>query len=470
MAPRRSRSKDTSRIRTTLVVAFAIGIYLWKELKRRREQLSTLRLVGPLSPVAQQVIVASQNRRPPTTQDSRDSLDPGEPVTLQVSITRMKLRNLKGPPGDSALSQLRKLLMGELAPNGLWLTLSWADTVRLKSGVLAHPEAGETPIWPDRFVFQHVAPRTNIYGGRLQITLHEGDGLRERVLGQLALPIEALAGGPTRNDHLLELGGDMTNLRLAFRCRISELRTWRTQLDAVRLTLKPDALEPLTHAGHGGAPAAYRFSLSYIFTSGSTDQSSQETEWHAPSTLLQLGSPARDAAELELQWNAQAKPAGSRTPSTLAALDSGPSSATSDSPRDGSPLPIASPLSCSPCTTSPLRSPTASPLGPSPMPSPRPTRLHLPAQPAPKSPPLLDTGCVAALPDGLQPARAVAAAAASSYASPSAPSATLPPSSASPPPKGVGGGTGGGAVAEGSLAVAPPPELPEMVTARDDPT
>ena len=64
MAPRRSKPKD-SRIRTTLVVAFAIGIYIWKELKRRREQYSTLRLMAPLPPVAQQVVSTCGPGGPP---------------------------------------------------------------------------------------------------------------------------------------------------------------------------------------------------------------------------------------------------------------------------------------------------------------------------------------------------------------------------------------------------------------------
>ena len=83
------------------------------------------------------------------------------------------------------------------------------------------------------------------------------------VLGRVRLPLQLLASGPTRNDHPLVTihdeaagrdgvegaGGDSagseggeggeeaadtpTGARLAFRCRVSELRTWRLQLEKV---------------------------------------------------------------------------------------------------------------------------------------------------------------------------------------------------------------------------------------------
>ena len=139
-------------------------------------------------------------------------------------------------------------------------------------------------------------------------------------IGQLAIPIATLASGPTRNDHPLcapaagappdasagrasggegaDAESERIGARIAFRCRVSELREWRIALDKVRVTIKPDALEPefVTH----NPSRAFLFALSYIFTSGSTDQSSHEREWHAPTSQLRLAAPG---AELELGWD-----------------------------------------------------------------------------------------------------------------------------------------------------------------------
>ena len=135
------------------------------------------------------------------------------------------------------------------------------------------------------------------------------EGVRRLLLGRLSLPLEAVACGPTRNDHLLSLdpaldsggGGVPTGARLAFRCRVSELRPWRLQLDRVRMRIHHEALEPHGSSAAGGS-RAYVFSLSYNFTSGSTDHTSREREWRARSSQLVLPAPG---AEVDLQWSSQ---------------------------------------------------------------------------------------------------------------------------------------------------------------------
>ena len=183
------------------------------------------------------------------------------------------------------------------------------------------------------------------------------------VIGHVGLKLEDLASGPTRNDHPLytpvstelesESGQGIWNVgngaaadvateeasllhhtgaRLAFRCRVSELRRWRIQLEHVKLHLHDGADGLGRSLGADGASRAFLFSLSYNFTSGSTDTTSNEQEWHAPSSQLRVSVPG---TELDLEWDAVQGPviahnAGNATP---------PSRDGSEGSRDESPKP-----------------------------------------------------------------------------------------------------------------------------------
>ena len=86
-----------------------------------------------------------------------------------------------------------------------------------------------------------------------------------------------------------------TGARVAFRCRVAETREWRLRLTRLRLSLQSDALD----AGTGGGSAAL-FALGYTFTSGSTGQSSRESNRRSPRTHL-LPTSATGSGALELK-------------------------------------------------------------------------------------------------------------------------------------------------------------------------
>ena len=177
-----------------------------------------------------------------------------------------------------------------------------------------------------------------------------------QVLGRVRLPVPLLGSGPTRNDHPLvttladkarangaadgasssttvEMPSDASSAgteadetptggRLAFRCRVSELRTWKLQLERVRVHLEPEALES---AGNDAVPSrSYLFSLSYIFTSGSTDTASKEQEWRSPTSLLKLAAPG---TPIDIEWAAHSPPP--RVPPPSRDHSGGPSSCSS---------------------------------------------------------------------------------------------------------------------------------------------
>ena len=330
-------------------------------------------------------------------------------VKLQVSITRIKLRNLAPLSSGGALASLRRLFWSAAPPPALRVSLRWGECETMHTGALEYPQPGETPVWPDRFVFEHVTAADSITSQSLELALHgvgagpqsaassssaAGDGgggkgrsgrgggasatsnggRREgssQAIGQVVLPLETVACGPTRNDHFLSFplpradssvsSSTEPGARLAFRCRVSELRQWRIQLEKVKLKIQPDMLEPGGAAANAGR--CFVFSLSYIFTSGSTDQSSHETEWHAPSSQLRVVSPG---SELELEWGATPQPhsrEGSECSFGTSLGGEETSNHTSrDVSRDGSPRP-SNPSSQSASTRSSVKA--------SPLPSPR---------------------------------------------------------------------------------------------------
>lgn len=295
-----------------------------------KEQRSTVARPSPLSqtqaasqPPSQLAHAHQCRRTEPTTSYAQP-----QQVRLQVSITRLKLRNM-APRQDKSLASLRKLLWRSSPPPALAIALKWGRRHLMHTGALQYPQPGETPLWSDRFTFEHVTEREAIRNEELELELvgvdeHQSqlaatatNATRGSALGRVSIPIEALACGPTRNDHPLReprerdaraprrsAAGEAaqgtanaaekddepddappTGARLAFRsgpsprdhhlhlhppprrlvplscplrharhlagrrCRVSELREWRLQLDNVRLKIKADALEPTAAEG-----------------------------------------------------------------------------------------------------------------------------------------------------------------------------------------------------------------------------
>ena len=266
-------------------------------LRRRRR----LRAEAPLEPLPATKRVSSSRDAAPQV------ADPGgrKLLTLQVSIAKLKVRNLPaGPQGSwplEAVRQLQHLVLGSTSPPAppLRLSLAWGGREMLRSGVGKSTSAGSSTRWEDRLVFDHVTTAERLHAQRLDISMH-GEG--PQPVGLLSLGLEELARGPTPNDHpLAGADGRPTGARFAFRCRISELRQWRMRLQQVRLTLHPSMLDALD-ADAQGPPRAYVFTLSYVFTSGSTGASSGEDTYRAQRTRLVL--PAR-AAEVALEWGGE---------------------------------------------------------------------------------------------------------------------------------------------------------------------
>ena len=268
-----------SRRAAALGVLLAAVLWLLRELRRRRDRLAALQLRGPSTPPTLP--------RPPSGRLLAD--DDGPRVTLRVSITKMKVRNLPEAPPPPWL------LRAFVNPRPrLTLELRWADQ-SLDTGAGVAVPLEHCTSWPDSFAFEHEAAAAALSTQLLQVTaLRDG-----AAVGRLALPVVALATGPTPNDHpLCEMGGTgaPTGARVAFRCRVAETREWRLRLTRLRLSLQSDALD----AGTGGGSAAL-FALGYTFTSGSTGQSSRESNRRSPRTHL-LPTSATGSGALELKW------------------------------------------------------------------------------------------------------------------------------------------------------------------------
>lgn len=335
--------------RARLLLLLLLLVVLYRLLRWYRERFSSKRLLGP--PAATQEISARDDTSRLQVAEPTDAVAAvasANAIRLQVSITRLKVRNLSPSSDEGALNALKNLFWSASPPAALRLSLRWGNRPIMCTGLLDYPQPGETPVWPDRFTFEHVTAASSISSERLELCVRglaakemsapERSGAPDgssagRVIGHIALPLEALASGPTRNDHPLRGpptsgavqagaavasdadgsgdggdgcdGGDSgdgevpTGARVAFRCRVSELRQWRLQLDNVRVRVRPEMLEPSMSADN--TSRAFLFSLSYIFTSGSTDQSSREREWHASSSQLRVSQPG---AEVDLAWEA----------------------------------------------------------------------------------------------------------------------------------------------------------------------
>lgn len=167
------------------------------------------------------------------------------PLTLQVSITRFKARNL--PPESSRLHQL---LFSSAAPRQPHvLSLQWGGSKMMHSSAAAQADLGALT-WTDRFVFEDTTAAERLQSQLLEVRVQREGGAD---VGKIRVPLEVLARGPTPNDHpVLAEDGRPSGARLAFRCRVSELREWRMRLRNLHLVLPPgDASEVLG----GGSPS-----------------------------------------------------------------------------------------------------------------------------------------------------------------------------------------------------------------------
>ena len=282
------------RIRVSLaVVLIALFLLLLRHARKRLPRLHSLLLAAQKQ---EQAKITSLQVAPASTHtphaDSGASRDDEDMVRLQVSITKLKLRNLPPRTVPSSIASFARKLVGvAIPPNGLSISLRWGNGPPMRTAALAYPAEKHEPTLfaDDRFAFEYVTDRSALQSEALQLTVCgaslEGSGTAQRaadganedgglhpadeepaVLGHVELPLMDLARGPTRNDHPLrgapqrfdpcstELGsppagplasGTPTGSRLAFRCRVSELRKWRVQLESVKLHLKPDVLDAL---------------------------------------------------------------------------------------------------------------------------------------------------------------------------------------------------------------------------------
>ena len=144
---------------------------------------------------------------------------------------------------------------------------------------------------PDSFAFEHEAAAAALSTLPLQVDARDARRRAPRA------PVVALATADAERPP----AGDgrrraPTGARVAFRCRVAETREWRLRLTRLRLSLQSDALD----AGTGGGSAAL-FALGYTFTSGSTGQSSRESNRRSPRTHL-LPTSATGSGALELKW------------------------------------------------------------------------------------------------------------------------------------------------------------------------
>jgi len=143
-----------SRRAAALGILLAAVLWLLRELRRRRDRLAALQLRGPSTPPTLP--------RPPSGRLLAD--DDGPRVTLRVSITKMKVRNLPEAPPPPWL------LRAFVNPRPrLTLELRWADQ-SLDTGAGVAVPLEHCTSWPDSFAFEHEAAAAALSTQLLQVT------------------------------------------------------------------------------------------------------------------------------------------------------------------------------------------------------------------------------------------------------------------------------------------------------------
>ncbi|KAL3926183.1 MAG: hypothetical protein SGPRY_003417 [Prymnesium sp.] len=226
----------------------------------------------------------------------------GRTLTFQVSLTRIKVRNLPVSDGRSRLQQILRL--PPPPPPPLRLHLAWGEGRVMHSHLPSPSSPSSSLVFADHFTFEHITSAPRLEAEKLTATIVR-EGRVGEVVGKVVLPLARLAKGPTPNDHpILNEQGEPTGGRLAFRCRISELREWRIALREKEGQLwqgprSPVSLSLLPEFDAGeGLSLAHVFSLSYTFTSGSSATSSGELQCKASSTRRLVGA----AGGAQLLW------------------------------------------------------------------------------------------------------------------------------------------------------------------------